>query len=255
MKKVSLFVLVFCIIFSTVSFANYCGNDEWPRIIHWNNGPTPSGPPVYNYPNNTSYNFVPSYQTNFDCRSISIPTPQVVYDTDGIIPIGNFIERAGSVYFCYLNGVFARNTWLKTKGKWYYFDSKGYMESDAYRGGYYVAKSGAYDDKGKAQWKKDKKGWWYQLPDGKYLKNCWKKINGKWYYFKSNGYAAANEWVKGYYWLNKDCAWIYQPKGKWKKDKKGWWFGDTSGWYAKKGTYTINGKAYQFDKQGYCINP
>ena len=153
------------------------------------------------------------------------------------------------------SGWYPKNCWQKIDGKWYYFDSKGYMESDAYRGGYYVAKSGAYDDKGKAQWKKDKKGWWYQLPDGKYLKNCWKKINGKWYYFKSNGYAAANEWVKGYYWLNKDCAWIYQPKGKWKKDKKGWWFGDTSGWYAKKGTYTINGKAYQFDKQGYCINP
>ena len=132
MKKVSLFVLVFCIIFSTVSFANYCGNDEWPRIIHLNNGPTPSGPtpsgpPVYNYPNSTSYNFVPSYQNNFDYRSISIPTPQVVYDPDGIIPIGNFIERDGSVYFCYLNGVFARNTWLKTKGKWYYFDMSSVM--------------------------------------------------------------------------------------------------------------------------------
>ena len=31
--------------------------------------------------------------------------------------------------------------------------------------------------------------------------------------------------------------------------------GSVGGWYAKKGTYTINGKAYQFDKQGYCINP
>ena len=153
------------------------------------------------------------------------------------------------------SGWYPKNCWQKIDGKWYYFDSKGYMESNAYRGGYYVAANGAYDDKGKAVWKKDKKGWWYQLPNGKYLKNCWKKINGKWYYFKSNGYAAANEWVKGYYWLNKDCAWSYQPKGKWKKDKKGWWFGDTSGWYAKKGTYTINGKAYQFDKQGYCINP
>lgn len=130
MKKTRyLIVLIFVLLFSAKSFANCFNYDDFPRIVHWNNEPRPSSPPVYNHPYDLNYSdyYVPNYTSNFDCKSINIPTPQVVYDFDGIIPIGNFIERAGSVYFCYLNGVFARNTWLKTKGKWYYFDMSSAM--------------------------------------------------------------------------------------------------------------------------------
>ena len=89
------------------------------------------------------------------------------------------------------SGWYPKNCWQKIDGKWYYFDSRGYMESDAYRGGYYVAGNGAYDELGKAEWKKDENGWQYKLPNGSYLKDGWKRIDGKWYFFKSSGYAAA----------------------------------------------------------------
>ncbi len=45
----------------------------------------------------------------------------------------------------------------------------------------------------------------------------WQKIDGKWYFLKSSGAMAANEWVEGYYWLNKDGTWTYKYKGSWKK--------------------------------------
>ena len=114
-----------------------------------------------------------------------------------------------------------------------------------------------YDKKGYAtkytmKWKKDKTGWWIVDNTGWYPKNSWQKIDGVWYYFKPNGYMAANEWYKGY-WFNKNGAWTYKYKGSWHKEGKKWWFGDTSGWYAKSTTIWIDGKKYSFDKKGYLI--
>ena len=105
----------------------------------------------------------------------------------------------------------------------------------------------------KTGWRKDSKGWWYDLGGGQYLKNCWKKIDGQWYYFHKSGYLACGEYVHGW-WLNKKsctCTWEYQAK--WHKNKNGWWYGDASGWYAKNQTIIIDGVQYTFDKRGYCI--
>ena len=88
-------------------------------------------------------------------------------------------------------GWYAKNQWQKIDGKWYFFDKEGYMETNAYRQGYYLNAKGVWDGKAKvAGWKQDSKGWYYSLGGKNFLKNCWKKIDGKWYYFKANGYAA-----------------------------------------------------------------
>ena len=65
---------------------------------------------------------------------------------------------------------------------------------------------------------------------------------------------ASKEYVQGY-WLNANGAWTYQYIASWKHDSKGWWYGDASGWYAKNGSFTIDGKLYDFDASGYCTNP
>lgn len=126
MKRVSFLVLVFSILFASTSFAYSLNACDWQKIKRCNLGPVPFGP-APNGPLSWNSQNTCNSQINFDCQNISIPNPQVVYDNDGIIPIGNFVERAGKVYFCYLNGIFARNTWLKTKGKWYYFDMTSVM--------------------------------------------------------------------------------------------------------------------------------
>ncbi|MBR0145672.1 MAG: hypothetical protein IJM25_03300 [Eubacterium sp.] len=153
------------------------------------------------------------------------------------------------------SGWYPKNCWQKIDGKWYYFNEKGYMEKDAYRGGYYLTSSGAWDGKSKSVgWKKDSRGWYYETGKGTYLKNGWQLINGKWYYFKADGYAAQSEWVKGYYWIGANGIWTYQPKGSWHRNKNGWWFGDTAGWYAKWKSYTIAGTVYRFGMTGYCLD-
>ena len=148
-------------------------------------------------------------------------------------------------------GWYAKNQWQKIDGKLYFFDKEGYMETNAYRQGYYLAKDGAWDGKAKvAGWKQDAKGWYYSTGKGNYLKNCWKKINGNWYYFKATGYIAVNEFVQGW-WLNKTGAWKDPVRYKWYRSGNRWWYGVKSGWYAKSKSYTIDGKKYTFDKKGY----
>ena len=52
-------------------------------------------------------------------------------------------------------------------------------------------------------WKKDDKGWWYQLRDGSYAKDRWGIIGGSWYYFGSDGYMKTGwlYWNEGWYYL------------------------------------------------------
>ena len=146
---------------------------------------------------------------------------------------------------------YPKNKWLKIDGKWYFFDKEGYMEANAYRQGYYLDPSGAWDGKAKITgWKKDSRGWWFSTGGKNYLKNCWKKINGNWYYFKSNGYIAINEFVQGW-WLNKAGAWKDPVRYKWYRSGSRWWYGVRAGWYAKSSSYIIDGKKYSFDRNGY----
>ena len=103
-------------------------------------------------------------------------------------------------------------------------------------------------------WKQNKTGWWYSLEGRSYLFDTWKKVDGRWYYFKADGYAAANEFVRGW-WCNSNCVQNDPVKYSWHKNSRGWWYGVTGGWYAKNATYIIDGVAYTFDKDGYCTNP
>lgn len=71
-------------------------------------------------------------------------------------------------------------------------------------------------------WKKDTKGYWYEIEDGSYTANSWKKIENKWYYFDSNGYMKTNSWIWKYY-VGKDGAMLISattPDGK-KVDENG----------------------------------
>ena len=168
---------------------------------------------------------------------------------------GDWKKVEGQWKYQYVDETYAKSKWEEIDGNWYYFDEDGIMESDTYRGGYYIAKNGAWDGKAKAAgWKRDSKGWWYSLGGGAYLKNCWKMIDGKWYYFDKSGYMASNEFVKGY-WVSSNGTQTDPVICKWHKNSKGWWYGASDGWYAKSRSYRIDGKTYSFNKAGYCTNP
>ena len=167
-------------------------------------------------------------------------------------PIGSWSEDKKGTTYGDTSGWTAKNRWLKIDGKWYFFGTDKYMECDTYRQGWHLSKEGCWDGSNQAiGWKQDSNGWKYMTDSETCLTNCWKKIDGKWYYFKKTGYAAQSEFVKGW-WLNASCIQSDPVKCSWHKDKNGWWYGGGK-WYAKNATYTIDGKAYTFDKEGYCV--
>lgn len=110
-------------------------------------------------------------------------------------------------------------------------------------------------------WKQDSKGWWYQYSDGSYPKSCWKTIKGKEYYFKADGYMASNEFInasdyastKKLYYVNKDGSWDGKSY-RWMKNDTGWWIAQIGGsWYPKNQWWTIDGKKYYFNSDGYMV--
>ena len=134
----------------------------------------------------------------------------------------------------------------------YYFNGKGYAETDAFRKNmYFEPLSGEWDGNTHITgWTKTITGWKYGIGSKLYLKNTWKMIDGKWYYFKKSGVMASNEFVKGW-WINKNGTQTDTTKYSWHKTSKGWWYG-AKNWYAKSGSYVIDGVKYTFDKNGYC---
>lgn len=126
MKKIKFGLVLFCsiLLFGASAFAH--PGRVYPDVC---NKPYPiNQPPVWSEPSSIYYiPDLPSLNSQYFCQSINVPQPQIIEDNGGLLPVGNFIERNGKNYFMFLNGVFARNVWLKAKGKWYYFDISSEM--------------------------------------------------------------------------------------------------------------------------------
>ena len=148
------------------------------------------------------------------------------------------------------SGSYVKNDWKKIDGNWYYFDSKGYMESGCYRDGYWLNERGAYDPNfNSGVWKSDSTGWWYE-DDGWYPVSSWLRIDGDYYYFDSDGYME-HECYRDGCWLTKSGARDSKYcNGTWRKNSVGWWYED-NGWYPKNKGLWIDGEYYQFDSSGY----
>ena len=59
-----------------------------------------------------------------------------------------------------------------------------------------------------------------------------------------------NEFIQGW-WLGKNAAWSDPVHYSWHKSGSRWWYGVSGGWYAKNKSYTIDGRTYAFDRNGY----
>lgn len=79
------------------------------------------------------------------------------------------------------------------------------------------------EPKGKAMWKKDETGWWYDNGDGTFPKSQWMYIGGEWYCFDARGYMRTG-------WIQDKGIWYYCDKsGKmlhstWLEDGAHWYF-------------------------------
>lgn len=187
----------------------------------------------------------------FKCRRCGETRTEVIPKLKPDITPGWYQNEDGAWYY-YDDNCEAATGWKKLSSKWYYFDASGVMATGWQKIGakwYYFKSNGAMA----TSWQKISNKWYYFNASG-VMQIGWQKISGKDYFFKSSGAMAANEWVKGYYWINKDGTWTYKYKASWKKSGSKWWFADTSGWYAKNTSITIDGKRYTFDKSGWLIS-
>lgn len=118
-------------------------------------------------------------------------------------------------WYSYSDGTYAKNQWVQSGGKWYYFASNGYLETEGYRQGYWLGKDGAASTKNVGgTWKKSGKKWWFTDKTGWYPKKMWLKIDGYYYYFGADGYLVTNEWI-GQDCVNANGQWVSKPSRDW----------------------------------------
>lgn len=88
------------------------------------------------------------------------------------------------------NGQWLYDCWEEIAGRWYAFDTEGYMHIG---------------------WLKDGNAWYYLNPeDGAMLASQWLMAHQKWYYLTQSGAMAANAYVKdkkGYCFVREDGIW------------------------------------------------
>lgn len=239
---------------------------------------------------NTSY-LIDGYEYKFDANGVcqNYSKPQTV---SGWYKIDSKLYGTNEDAWTYVgpNGRVYRQEWKYIGNSWYYFDYSGYTVSDV--DDYPIdGKLYRFDKDGKcinpnvsysSGWNKvviDSEDYWiYCGTDGRFVTG-WKKINGNWYYFNTvTGLMSSGDTEyldDGSYYINEQgklmTGWIDRGDGDWLyagsdgKLYENKWFNYNGSWYYFAGgghminsnwsSYAIDGKVYNFDDNGKCLNP
>lgn len=118
----------------------------------------------------------------------------------------------------------------------------------------------------KADWRRDKSGWWYEYEKGKWYAAGWQTIAGKEYYFNAKGYLLVSQWIDDTYYVNANGEKVKNAntpdgfqvnaegkwlRGNWKEDSKGWTYRFTDGSRYRNGWKKIQKYWFFFDQDGY----
>ncbi|ETI69712.1 bifunctional 2',3'-cyclic nucleotide 2'-phosphodiesterase/3'-nucleotidase precursor protein [Neobacillus vireti LMG 21834] len=136
--------------------------------------------------------------------------------------------------------------WVKTDGKWYFYNEDGTMKTGWYLDGakwYYLASSGEMQ----TGWYKENNNWYLLDQVNGDMKVNWAKVDGKWYFFNKSGVMQTG-WIKDgktwYYlassgamqtgWIKLSNKWyLLASTGAmqtgWVKDGKTWYYLASSG--------------------------
>ena len=181
------------------------------------------------------------------------------FDSSGVWQSSQgWINDGGAYYYANKDGALVTG-WQQIDSKWYYFDSnrvmlKGWQQIN--NNWYYLDASGVMQ----TGWQKIS-GVNYYFNSSGIMQTGWQTINGKQYYLYTSamikcsqklGQMAYSEYIDGK-WLGSDGAYTGET-GEWTQDSGGWWYKYSSGSYPKNTTLWINGKAYDFDSNGYASN-
>ena len=150
------------------------------------------------------------------------------------------------------DGTYRTSQWLLLNNVWYYFDSKGIMQTGWTTVGddtYYMDANGAMQ----TGWLLLGNTWYYLNASGAKLSDGWQWINDKCYYFDKNGCMAANTWIGDSY-VDASGAWV---PGKqrvvpgWKVVSGRWKYLEQNGEYVKSKWLLLDNIWYHFDTNGY----
>ena len=129
------------------------------------------------------------------------------------------------------NGSYPVNTWKEIDGKWYRFDSYGFMRTG---------------------WILESYGLKYYCRDDGSMATGWVNVNGTWYYFNSDG-SMATGWVKD------DGSWYYlDAEGRvvtgWFQEDDNWYYCYSDGRMALGGWVSLDGTLYYFNSNGTLLD-
>ena len=120
-------------------------------------------------------------------------------DTTSEAATGKWKKDSKGYYYEYSKGKYAKNEWVKSSGKWYFINDKGYMVTG---------------------WKKIG-GKWYYFNGAGIMQTGWRQIGGKWYYFNTNGTMAVG-------WKKIGSKWYFFADGVmvtgWRKISGYWYY-------------------------------
>ncbi|MCI1904135.1 MAG: NlpC/P60 family protein [Enterococcaceae bacterium] len=158
-----------------------------------------------------------------------------VYRYEGAVPeVEEFTgwKNDNNQWQYYISGKKTIESWQKVGEKWYHFNGVGDMQTGWFQVG----------------------GKWYYADASGAMVTGWQLINGRWYHLDGSG-----AMVEG--WLPSGSTWYYlsadgsMAQG-WFKDKGGtWYYLSQPDGHMVTGRQSIDGKEYDFDKSGKCLNP
>lgn len=129
------------------------------------------------------------------------------------------------------NKTYPANEWVRIKGKYYHFNSSGYMSANWYKQNvswYWLGSDGAM----KTKWQKVKGKWYYMSPSDGVMLTGSQLINNKWYVLDNNSGAM---------------------KTGWNRENGGWRYYDSSGAMQENRWLKTGGKWYYLDRGGLML--
>ncbi|RGY98397.1 Ig-like domain-containing protein [Clostridium sp. AM58-1XD] len=130
---------------------------------------------------------------------------------------GSWEQRDSGWRFMKNDGTYARSSWEKIGGVWYYFKEDTFVESGWFNQGevwYYLSQDTGTYGKMETGWLYDPSYQkWFYLDEGGAMASGWRQIDGKWYYFHTvsdgeKGKMYAGERTPDGYMTGEDGSWI-----------------------------------------------
>lgn len=180
-------------------------------------------------------------------------------------------HQSGSSWYYFNSNGFMVTGWKYISGSWHFFNASGIMQTGWLRAGsdwYYLEPSGAmftgwrlsggkwyyFDSSGPMV-----TGWnlidgdWYCFDSSGAMLTGWNQINGKWYYLNASGrmFTGWKEAGGKWYYLGNSGSMVTG----WLDYNGNWYYLDTGGEMIAGTSKKINGRTYNFDTSGRCLNP